>query len=111
MSERILFFKGLDDRIHRDVVDIEKINCDEDDLIDIAVELRCAGYKGIQVSCHKFAEDKFHFFIEFDINSIEGNFYKKLQDEKRKGIELPPASYILSAIEFLYGEQEVDGES
>jgi len=111
MSERILFFKGLDDRIHCDVVDIAKINRDEDDLIDIAVKLKCAGYKGIKVSPHKLAEDKFHFFIEFDTSSIEGNFYQELQDKKRRGIKPPPASDILSAIEFLYGERRVDCES
>ncbi len=111
MSQKILFFKGLDGRTHFDVFDIEQINCDEDDLIHIAVELKCAGYKGIQVTSHQLAEGKSQFFIEFDNSSIEGKFYQNLQDEKRRGIKLPSASDILSAIEFLYGEQEVDGES
>ena len=111
MSERILFFKGLDDRIHCDVVDIAKINCDEDDLVDIAFELNFAGYKGIQITSHQLAEGKLQFFIEFDTSSIEGNFYQELQDKKRRGIKPPQASDILSAIEFLYGERRVDCES
>ena len=111
MSERILFFKGLDGRTHFDVFDIEQINCDEDDLIHIAVELKCAGYKGIEITPHKLTKDNNYFFVELDMTSFEGMLIHKLRDEKCNGTEFPPVSHIISELKFLYGEQEGDRES
>jgi len=106
MSDSLLFVHSRSNDLH--IVDPDAIPHSDDlsPIMQLAIEVIKAGYKGIAIDELKLKNGRFVYALEGDIATPEGVVIQKLSTALDDGRPLPNAATVLEAIRRIYEKCE-----
>ena len=106
MSDSLLFLHSRSNDLH--IVDPDAIPHSHDlsPIMQLAIEVIKAGYKGIAIDELKLKNGRFVYSLEGDIATPEGAVIQKLSTALDDGRPLPNAATVLEAIHRIYEKCE-----